>query len=435
MRVDQVYQIKNNELRSLKPGAFETGNYEMQLLNVYNEKISTITGFGGAFTDSAAYNYHLASETVKKQILEQLFGESGLKYNFCRLCIGSSDFAVEEFCYVQDDDYTLETFSIARDKKYVIPFLKDTLAYTNGNIYLFASPWSPPTFMKTTDSRFRGGKLKKECYELYAEYIVKFLQAYMAEGIKISALTLQNEPMATQTWESCCYTTEEEIAYAKVLKKVLLKHGLSDVKLYCWDHNKERVFEKANDIFSACGDSIDGIGYHWYSGEHFDAVRLVSRKFPEKFLFASEFCISSVEDRVENLYANEILNDINCGSNAICEWNLILDENGGPYHNRQGGCAAPIRFNSKTGEAVKGEIYYDTYMFSHFVKQGAVSLCTSSFFKDVQIAAFENPDKQTVVVINNTGKRRKDARIYIHKRFYHLPLDTKSKYILLISDK
>ena len=135
MKVDKVYQIKNNKLRSLTPNAFETGEHEMQLLNVYNEKISTITGFGGAFTDSSAYNYHLASETVKKEILEQLFGESGLKYNFCRLCIGSSDFAVEEFCYVQDNDYTLETFSIARDKKYVIPFLKDALAYTNGNIY------------------------------------------------------------------------------------------------------------------------------------------------------------------------------------------------------------------------------------------------------------------------------------------------------------
>ncbi len=117
MKVEKVYQIKNNELRALMPGAFEMGDYEMQLLNVYNEKISTITGFGGAFTDSAAYNYHLASETVKKQILEQLFGESGLKYNFCRLCIASSDFAVEEFCYVQDNDYTLETFSIARDKR------------------------------------------------------------------------------------------------------------------------------------------------------------------------------------------------------------------------------------------------------------------------------------------------------------------------------
>ena len=432
MKAEKLYQIKNNQLFSLIPREFEDGDHEMQLLNVYNEKIADISGFGGAFTDSSAYNYYLADETVKKQMLEQLFGESGLQYNFCRLCVGSSDFAVEEFCYVQDEDYTLETFSIARDKKYVIPFLKDALAYTNGNIYLFASPWSPPTFMKTTDSRFRGGKLKKECYGLYAEYIVKFLQAYLEEGIKISALTLQNEPMATQTWESCCFNTEDEIEYAKILRKTLEKHHLSDIKIYCWDHNKERVFEKANAIFNACGDVVDGIGYHWYSGEHFDGVRLVHQKFPDKFLFASEFCISSVEDRVENLYANEILNDINCGANAICEWNLILDENGGPYHNRQGGCAAPIRFNTKTGEATKGETYYDTYIFSHFVKQGAVSLYTSSFIKDVQVAAFENPDGQTVVVVNNTGKKRKDVRVYIKNRFYPLPLDSKSKYVLVI---
>lgn len=433
MKVEKVYKIKNNELSSLQPTVFEDGDYEMQLLNVYNEKIADISGFGGAFTDSSAYNYHLASEPVKKQILEGLFGKSGLKYNYCRLCVASSDFAVEEFCYVEDEDYTLKTFSIARDKKYVIPFLKDALAYTNGNIYLFASPWSPPTFMKTTDSRFRGGKLRKECYELYAEYIVKFLQAYLDEGIKISALTLQNEPNATQTWESCCYSTEDEIEYAKVLKKTLIKHNFSDVKLYCWDHNKERLFEKAEAIFGACGDIIDGIGYHWYSGEHFDSVRLVHQKYPNKFLFASEFCISSVEDRVENLYANEILNDINCGSNAICEWNLILDENGGPYHNRLGGCTAPLRYNTQTGEIAKSETYYDSYIFSHFVKQGAVSLYTSSFYKDVQVAAFKNPDGQTVVVVNNMGKKRKEARVYFNKQFYHLPLDSKSKYVLLIN--
>jgi glucosylceramidase len=161
-------------------------------------------------------------------------------------------------------------------------------------------------------------------------------------------------------------------------------------------------------------------------------VRLVYQKFPDKFLFASEFCISSVEDRVENLYANEILNDINCGSNAICEWNLILDEEGGPYHNRQGGCAAPIRFNTKTGEVTKGETYYDMYIFSHFVKQGAVSLYTSSFYKDVQVTAFENPDGQMVVVVNNMGRKRKDVRVYINKQFYPLPLDAKSKYVLVI---
>ena len=117
MKVEGLYQIKNNELISLSPRAFEKGDYEMQLLNIYDEKIATISGFGGAFTDSAAYNYHLASDVVKKQMLEELFGEGGLKYNFCRLCIGSSDFAVEEFCYVQEDDYALETFSIARRKR------------------------------------------------------------------------------------------------------------------------------------------------------------------------------------------------------------------------------------------------------------------------------------------------------------------------------
>ena len=433
MKVEKVYKVKNHQLNSIPTVDFVDGGYEMQVLNVYNEKIADIQGFGGAFTESAAYNYFLANPEVKRAMLEYLFGESGLQYNYCRLCIASSDFALDEYCYVQDNDYTLETFSIERDRKYVIPFLKDALEYTNGNIYLFASPWSPPTFMKTTDSRFFGGKLKKDCYELYAEYIIKFLQAYLKEGIKISALTLQNEPKAIQTWESCYFSTEDEIEYAKVLRKVLDKYNFSDVKLYCWDHNKERVFEKANAIFNAAGDVIDGIGYHWYSGEHFDGVRLVKQKFSNKFLFASEFCLSEKEDHVDSKFANEIMNDLNCGSNAICEWNLILDENGGPYHNRKGGCTAPIMFDTKTGEVAKSETYYDMFIFSHFIKKGAISLYTSSYTKDIQLSAFENPNGETVVVINNLGKKRKDTRLYINNQFYHIPLDSKAQYVLLIS--
>lgn len=434
MRVKKSYEYYNGKIQDLKVGAFETTEQEWELLNVYPLQKAEWLGFGGAFTDSAAYCYSQLNDKNKQEVLESLFGESGLKYNFCRLCIGSSDFALEEFCYVEDGDYQLKTFSIERDKKYVIPFVKDAINYSKREIFLFASPWSPPAFMKETNNRFRGGKLRRDCYEAYAEYIVKFVLAYQKEGITISALTLQNEPKAMQTWESCFYTAEDEIAFAPYLKTALNANGLEYVKLFCWDHNKERLYERADKIFTACPDIIDGVGFHWYSGEHFDAVGAVRTKYPNKLLLETEFCRSSAEDRTDARYPNEIVNNIKQGANGICDWNMILDENGGPYHNRQGGCDAPIRVDSKTINVWKCEIYFETYMFAHFIEKGAKILYTSTYNDGIKISAVENPNGEIIVNIFNT-LQEKNAMLYINEQGVSLKLKADAIYTLVVESE
>ena len=434
MKVIEAYAFTNGTLERIECEDFAPWSKEKGLLNVYPVKKSELIGFGGAFTDSSAYNYSLLSDEQKKDVLESLFGESGLAYNFCRLCIGSSDFAVEEYCYVEDGDAELKTFNIDRDKKYVIPFLKDALAYTNGKIRLFASPWSPPAFMKENGTRLKGGKLLVEYYEAYAEYIAKFLLAYRAEGVEIWGLTPQNEPKAKQTWESCFYTAEDEIAFTRVLKKILLSHDL-DVKIIGWDHNKERLFERADQLFSAEGDLFDGVGFHWYSGAHYDGISAVNAKYPNKLVLATEFCktLTAVVDYVSWRYANEVINDLSHGAHGICEWNLILDENGGPYHDRISGCEAPMRVDSTTRTARRSEVYYDMYMFSHFIREGAVSLYTSTFDENIQLTAAKNPNGDLVVVVFNTGDDC-EARIYINQEAVNVSLAKGGLYTFVIEE-
>lgn len=432
MKVKTAYQLQNGEIAPLTLGDFYEGTMERPLLNIYPVEKQTVLGFGGAFTDSAAYNYAKMDRETKKQALEALFGETGLGYRFCRLCIGSSDFAVEEYCYVEEHDTTLSTFSIARDKQYVIPFVKDAMAFTNGGITWFASPWSPPAFMKDNGSRFGGGKLKTEYYALYAEYLVKFVQAYQAEGIEISMLTLQNEAKARQSWESCQYTAEEEAALAVAVHKALAAHGL-DVKLLFWDHNKERLYERARVMYETCPDLVAGIAFHWYSGDHFEAIDMLRELYPDKLLVQAEFCRAGGSDYVPTSYAREILCDLSKGTNVVCEWNLILDENGGPYHNRKDGCDAPLRFNSKTGTFEKTHIYKEMYLFSHFIKPGARTLYTSSFQTCVFVAAFRNPDGTIVVnVINEEDIPYEKCKLYIEGKFLDLPLVPHSTVTVVI---
>lgn len=183
-------------IKKLESVNFVDTTSEGGLINIFPLEKSEIVGFGGAFTESAAYNYSIADAKAKKEILEWLFGEEGLNYIFCRVCIGSSDFALDEYCYVDENDLTLETFNIEKDKLYIIPFIKAAMELSKQKIEILASPWSPPAFMKDNNTRFQGGKLKKEYYELYADYIIKFLEAYEKEGVKISALSIQNEPKA-----------------------------------------------------------------------------------------------------------------------------------------------------------------------------------------------------------------------------------------------
>ena len=317
MKIKEAYQLVNYKIKKIKLKDFYESDKEGNLLNVYPISLGIFEGFGGTINESSAYNFSRLNQKDKKKALELMLGEDGLKYSLFRLCVGSSDFTTHSYCYVEDDDKDLSTFSIKEDKKYIIPFIKEMQAYAKNNIRFMASPWSPPAFMKTNNERKHGGHLKKEYYDLYAEYIIKFLKAYKEEGIDITYLTIQNEQKAIQTWESCVYSKEEEVAFAKVLTNHLAKNNLK-VELLCWDHNKERLFERANYALSQC-DLFSGSGFHWYSGNHYDVIRHLKMLYPNKKIIETEFCRSYGLDETSTSYSLEFVNNFRLGVNGIIE--------------------------------------------------------------------------------------------------------------------
>lgn len=424
MEVVEAFELNNSKITSLKLNNFIEGAFEHPLLNVYDIEITDIIGFGGAFTEASAYNYSKLNENEKNKVLEALFGESGLHYRLGRICVGSSDFCLNDYCYQENED---SMFSISRDKKFVIPFIKDVLRFTNNEIKFLASPWSPPAWMKNNKKRNFGGKLLPKYYEKYANYIISFIKEYAKEGIKIEYLSIQNEPKARQTWESCEFTSEDEINLAKVIKSKLILEGL-DVKLLCWDHNKERMVEKAQKCL-AINNLFYGIGYHWYSGDHFDAVSLTRKLFPNSIILETEFCKSFGVDETTNDYSKEYVNGLKSGSNGFIEWNLITDENGGPYHYRKSGCLAPITFKNNSIELSSN--YFQTWMYSHFIKNGAKSLATSSYNENVKISAVKNPNGEIIVNMVNNYKDE-DVALYIFGKFLKIRCLNKCSYLIRI---
>lgn len=372
-------------------------------VNIYPVEKQEILGFGGAFTESSAYNYSLLSPERKEEALRLLFGPSGLRLNFCRICLGSSDFSLGEYTYRTEPG---GAFDISRDKKYVIPFIKDAQRAAAEEIFFFASPWSPPAFMKTTGRLKEGGKLEREYYPAYAEYEADFIEAYRREGIKISALTVQNEPEASMTWESCVFSAEEEAAYLSVLDDTLKARGL-DVKILCWDHNKGELYNRAKAVYAAAGNRVWGAGFHWYWGGHFGELELLREKYPEKVLIETELCYSHTYRF--NTYRAEIQNNLNRGVNAVCDWNMILDEEGGPFHNRKTGVDAPLCLNRREDRLEKHGLYGQMYMFSHYIRRGAKMLYTSSFDEDVTASAARNPDGEIVVQLHTRRHEAQDV--------------------------
>ena len=188
----------------------------------------------------------------QREILNAYFDDKqGIGYKLARTNIHSCDFSSGSYTYVDEGDKELKSFSVEHDKKYRIPFIKQALAATRGKLNIFASPWSPPAFMKDNNDMLHGGKLKPEYYESWANYYTKFIKAYQGEGIPIWGISIQNEPMATQKWESCIYSAEEERDFLKDhLGPTLKRAGLGDKKIIAWDHNRDLIYQRASTILS-----------------------------------------------------------------------------------------------------------------------------------------------------------------------------------------
>jgi len=368
----------------------------------------TVLGFGGAFTEAAALTWlALDANTQHRLLLDYFDREHGHGYSLCRVPMGSCDFGVGNYAHLETPgDIALKSFSIARDQQAVIPFIKAAQRVAKGPLRLLASPWSPPAWMKSNGAMNHCGTLLSEYRQARARCYVRFIEAYADEGIPIWGVSVQNEPEATQRWESCLYTAEEERDFVRDhLGPELESAGLGHIRIIIWDHNRARMLERASIVY---GDEraarfVWGTGFHWYEGDHFERVQAVHDAWPDKHLLFTEGCQEGgAHDGSWDLgerYAHSMINDLNRWTEGWIDWNLLLDEDGGPNHVRNL-CSAPV-LATHAGTLRRQSSYYYIGHVARFVRPGARRVECSSGHDRLDATAFKNPDSSIVVVVLN----------------------------------
>lgn len=375
-------------------------------------------GFGGAFTESAAYTLSEAPEAVREEALRAYFSKTeGLGYVLGRVHINSCDFSLENYVYVEDGDKELSTFDLSREEKWVVPMIRDAVRYAGEPLKLLASPWSPPGYMKDTGEMNYGGKLLPEYRETWAKYYVRYIEEMKKRGIDIWAVSIQNEPLATQTWDSCIYTAEEERDFIKTHLGPVLKDAYPDTEIIVWDHNRDVLVERAAVVLSdqEAAKYVWGVGNHWYVSEAFENLTALHNLYPDKHILFTEGCVeltTTSENAVHNgylgswsngeRYGRNIIGDFNNWSRGWIDWNLVLNEIGGPNHVYNY-CEAPVMYDRNQKKLIYNNSYYYIGHFSKYIAVGAKRLETSVTKEGVHAVAFRNPDGRTVVVAQNEG--------------------------------
>ncbi|MGB5818710.1 MAG: glycoside hydrolase family 30 protein [Saonia sp.] len=397
-----------------------------------NKTFESFWGIGGAITDASAEVFAKLSKDKQEEFLRAYYSlDNGIGYSIARTTIHSCDFSSGSYTYVSDKDKSLSSFNIDHDKKYRIPMIKRAISTAGGKLPLYASPWSPPAFMKDNNNMLKGGKLLSEYFQSWALYYTKFIKAYEDENIPIWGITIQNEPMAVQRWESCIYTAEEERDFLKNhLGPVMEQEGLGDKKIVVWDHNRDLINDRANTIFEdpEAEKYAWGIGFHWYETwaggkPMFDNLGRIKESYPTKNLLFTEGCVENFDSEKYQFWPNaerygrSMINDFNKGTVGWTDWNILLDETGGPNHVGNF-CFAPVHADTKTGEIIYTPSYYYIGHFSKFIRPRAKRVSTASSRSHLLSTSYHNEDGKMVTVVMNQSDEKITYRLYIEREAF-----------------
>jgi glucosylceramidase len=389
----------------------------------------TLLGIGGAITDASAEVFAKLSPKEQEHLLRAYYDPvDGIGYTLARTTIHSSDFSSASYTYVAEGDAKLDTFSVAHDRQFRIPLIQRAIAAAGGHLTMFASPWSAPAFMKTNASMLQGGKLKPEFADAWARYYTLFIRAYEKQGIPIWGITVQNEPMATQRWESMIYSAEDERDFLKNhLGPVMAQAGLGDRRIIVWDHNRDLMTQRARVIFDDPDASkyAWGMGVHWYEtwaggAPMFANVGAVHGAWPAKHLLLTEATVEGFDPAKMQSFANAerygtaLINDFNNGAEGWTDWNILLDEHGGPNHVGNF-CFAPVHADTRTGQLTFTPSYYYLGHFSKFIRPGAHRVEAASSRSTLLTTAFANPDGSLAAVVMNGSDKAVDYRFFVGK--------------------
>lgn len=446
MRSVQIIQTAKDTRDRLTPKttvALRTGSRpSAHVLQVdASERFQTIEGFGGAFTESAAVTLYKLPTTKQTEVLRAYFDPvAGNGYTLCRTHINSCDFSAGNYAYDGvEGDHELVHFSIDRDHRALLPMIRDAFQVAGRPIKLVASPWSPPAWMKTNGKMTHGGRLREDCRATWAKYYCRYICEYEKEGIPIWGISVQNEVEATQTWESCLYSPEEERDFIRdYLGPALHREGLAHIRLLVFDHNRDHMFEHASVIYSdpAAAQYVWGTAFHWYVGDWFDNVQKLHDAYPDKHLLFTEGCQEGGPHLGEwglgERYARSMINDLNRWTVGWIDWNLILDEEGGPNHVGNY-CSAPIIIDTRTGEILYQSSYYYIGHLSRYVHPGARRIRATSSLDALETTAFINPDGQIAVIVLNRTTQAFPYELHVDGQSCALESPARSIATLLIS--
>jgi glucosylceramidase len=421
MRIIQTAKGDDVPWRELSPQRLRE-NYSFGMDSVLvdsSQTFQTHMGFGGAFTESAAYTLSHTTEENRKKVIEAYFNkDKGLAYNLGRTSINGCDFSLEPYTYVKDKDVELKTYDMSREDKWVVPFIKAASDEAGEEINIFCAPWSPPAFMKDNKDMNNGGKLLRKYYGVWAKYMVRYVKGMLDRGIHITAMSVQNEPEAKQEWASCKFNAMEEAVLAvDYIYEELKKEGLEEkIKIVILDHNKDIMLKRVQETlaYKNAEDIVWGIAYHWYGAEKSEILTVVHNKYPEKHLVFTEGCVELVNKSGDTssdfgmgawehgeTYGRNIINDFNNYNEAWIDWNLVLNECGGP--NYVGNfCEAPILIDRTTDTIIYNKSYYYIGHFSRYIKSGAKRIkCSADAGEGIYATAYRNPNGEIVIVVQN----------------------------------
>ncbi len=376
-------------------------------------ELGTWQGMGGAITEATAYNFAKLSPKKQLQLIDAYYGKNGTDYRWCRISIGSNDFCLKPYEYTKKTN--LRDFSIAHDEQWVLPMLKRAIK-KQPKLSIIASPWSPPKHLKITHMQRFGGWLKPWRYGSYAKYIRKWLDTYAREGINVKYLTPQNEPHAIQKWESCIYSfrAQRKLAYKYLAKEL----DDLDAQILLWDHNKKDLTKTADNLFTGTyatkygyNEKVAGLCYHWYDGTYPDEMWQVRQKYPGIMMLSSEMCVGfSAYNPADwataaNPYYYEIMSDINSGTSAWLDWNMLLSWRGGPSYC-DNFVKSPVILNEAEDDFILTPIYGALKKFAKLFPAGSRVIRCDYDSKDVAIVARKTKSGHEAVVANVSNEKQ-----------------------------
>lgn len=405
-------------------------------------------GFGVALTGASCYELARMEPAARKKLLTDIYGKDGLNLSVARLAIGSCDYSAEIYTY--DDvpgDIELKHFSIERDRAYILPMIKEILEI-RPDLKFFASPWSPPGWMKT-GGFICGGYMRTKYIDVFADYIIKYLEAYEKEGIHISALTPQNEPDVDQygKFPACIWNPDQEAKYIFTLSDKLKAKGM-DVDIWFHDHNFNGwrrvnwMLEEYPKLTECCSSAA----FHYYNG-CIEMIDRIKEEHPE-----IRFQFTEGGPRLKDCFADDwckwgtmMAKALNHGCETFTGWNLMLDEEGRPNVGHCY-CAGLVTLNSVTEELSYSGQYRAFNHFAHFIQNGAEiyrsRVANDGWevfdFRNMQFettsCVAKNPDGSLVVQVINPNSEKRQCQIFYDNSWWYFDVMENSVSTVVFRD-